>query len=370
MPPTGVAPGATTCRASTSLRVLRAGVRRWPLPFAGKARLRRWWGDVFIANTVISMVKRRRKRTTFARAAEVEPGRLLLWEMMERVAPAADPLRSRAEQALNFYTSRNLWILWQTLRILKEVMLTQGERRALQWVLSESLWHGSVLGHQAESLWQSQARRPRRFVERNLWNVFHESLAYVQALSGRLRRDVRTVEATADGNVEEDAGRAYHLAQRWPAQVAGRIESGRAALALAVAPPALPLYWLLRWVWSGWLFGAEAAEVMQDLLALRPGGNALAPLLSDAFTSACDWLAPAGRLLIQWRWRGEDDPSEAILPRFAYAAERTGCCRLGARGMGGLGVRQTRNTWRGFGGAVCGRRCWLAQDVGKTRRAG
>ncbi len=234
------------------------------------------------------------------RAAEVEAGKALYWEMMQHAAEAADPLRSRLEQVAGFYTPRNLWGLWQSLRILQELRLGQDQRRALQWVLAQALWHGSSLEGQPEILWQSTARRPRRFIERNLWVVLHEALSRVQKLSGSLARPLGQP--------------SYQLVQRWPEELKRRVEPESVGLALLTVPPSLPLYWLLRFAWSGWLFGRQAVAPMIDLLALRPGEwELLARRLGDAAKTITDWLAPGGQLAVQWRWRGDDDPSAAVL---------------------------------------------------------
>ena len=235
------------------------------------------------------------------RAAEAEPGRTLYWETMERVVAASDPLRGRAEQATGFYTPRSLWALWQTLRILRDLDLPQDQRRALQWVLAEALWHASSLEDQPELLWQATVRRPRRFVERNVWEVMHESLAYVQSLSGWVQAGTAKLP-----NV--------HLMQRWPADHLQRFPADSIALALIQTPPSLPLYWLLRFVWSGWLFGPQAAAAMADLLALRSGEwELLRRCVGDTSNAIQSRLAPEGKMAVQWRWRGEADPSAAVL---------------------------------------------------------
>jgi hypothetical protein len=74
------------------------------------------------------------------------------------------------------------------------------------------------------------------------------------------------------------------------------------------------LYWLLRFVWSGWLFGQQALAPLTDLLSLRPGEwNLLEMRLASAHRALWSWLSEGGELAVQWRWRGEEDPSLAIL---------------------------------------------------------
>ncbi len=229
-----------------------------------------------------------------ARAAEFEPGRGLFWEMMERVVPVGDPLRPRIEQVTQFYTPRNLWALWQSLRILRDLGLDQALRRSLQWVMARALWLGSSLADQPEWLWQTGVRRPRRFGERNLFLVLHEE---VRRLHQQASRPDRTV----------------HLVQRWPEQWAG-ISTVQAGLVLAAVPPPLPVYWLLRVAWSGWLFGREAVTPLLDLLTLRPGEwDFWQRRLRRSFQALWQALTPGGHLAVQWRWRGDEDPSAAVL---------------------------------------------------------
>lgn len=229
-----------------------------------------------------------------ARAAEIEPGRSLFWETMERVLPVGDPLRPRVEQVIQFYTPRNLWALWQSLRILRELALDQPLRRALQWLLARALWLGSSLADQPEWLWQTGVRRPRRFSERNLFLVLHEEV-----------RRLREQPPGPDPSV--------HLVQRWPEQWAG-LATVRAGLVLAAVPPPLPVYWLLRLAWSGWLFGREAVGPLLDLLTLRPGEwDFWQRRLRRSLRALWQGVAPGGHLAVQWRWRQEHDPSAAVL---------------------------------------------------------
>ncbi|MBX7234760.1 MAG: hypothetical protein K1X65_10270 [Caldilineales bacterium] len=230
-------------------------------------------------------------------AAGVEAGKSLYWEMMGRVAEASDPLRPRLEQAMSFYTPRALWGIWQSLRILQELRLSQEDRRALQLILAEAMWRGSSLEGQPDLLWQTNLRRPRRFVERNLWRVLDAAARLVAGLAGMAPSPTPP-----------------QLSQRWPDDARQRLEPGSAALALAPVPPSLPLYWLLRFVWSGWLFGRQALAPMNDLLSLRPGEwELLAMRLASAHRALWGWLTEGGELAVQWRWRGDEDPSLAIL---------------------------------------------------------
>ncbi len=239
-----------------------------------------------------------------ARAAEVAPGPSLRWEMLARVAPVEDPLRARVEQALGFYTPRNLWGLWQTLRILDETELSREERRALQWLLAIALWQGSSLAGQDDLLWQAALRRPRRFRERNLWLLLHEALEQVQQQTGRV----------GHARGPADAAPPTHLAQRWPAAATDRAAPGSAGLAFLSVPPPHTLYWLLQYVWSGWLFGPQAVATMPDLLSLRPGGEVLLQrMIAAALQTAHNWLADQGRSLVQWRWQADADPSPMVL---------------------------------------------------------
>lgn len=256
-------------------------------------------------------------------AAEIEPGKSLYWEMMGRVVEESDSLRPRLEQAVAFYTSRALWGLWQSLRILQDLRLSQDERRALQLILVEALWHGSSLEGQGDLLWQPNLRRPRRFVERNLWRVLDEA-------ARRVARLVATAAAAAP---------PAQLIQRWPDDARRRLEPGSTALALALVPPSLPLYWLLRFVWSGWLFGRQAVAPLVDLLSLRSGEWELLRLrLESAHQAMYDWLAEGGELAVQWRWRGDEDPTLSILSSLPAAPAMVSVAALGSNEYVALAV--------------------------------
>ncbi|NOX64015.1 MAG: hypothetical protein GXP42_19080 [Chloroflexi bacterium] len=260
------------------------------------------------------------------RAAEVEPGRSLHWQMMERLAPASDPLRQRIEQVTGFYSPRNLWVLWQSLRILESLDLTVDERRALQHLLALSFWRGSHFASQPDLLWQPTLRRPRRFLEYNLWAVMHEALAHVQRRSRSLasRRLVRHFP-----EIESASEKLTYLAQRWPGHFRTRLQANSLVLALLLPPPTAPVYWLLRFAWSGWLFGEDAAAYMKDLLALRRGGGSfLAALVSDAVRVFYRSLKPDAALILQWRWRERADPCDSIFSALPPALVRVAVAQV------------------------------------------
>ena len=243
-------------------------------------------------------------------AAEIVPGRALQWEMMARVTSPEHPLRARVEQASGFYTQRSLWVLWQSLRILSDLTLSVDQRRSLQWILLEALWHGSSVASQPDLLWQTTLRRPYRFVERNLWDVLHEAVVHVQSRSGIYPRNL--IGRLDAAKMAEPGG--VFLTQRWPRELSEYLEPVKTALALFSVPPPLPLYWLLRFVWSGWLFDKSAAAAIQPYVALRPGeSETLEHLLGGVVSALTDWLAPEGKLVTQWRWQGDADHSASVL---------------------------------------------------------
>ncbi len=125
-----------------------------------------------------------------ALAAGISLGDMLRWQMMARVVPEGHPLRARIDQATAFYTPRNLWILWQTLRMLELAELEVDQRRAIQWLIAQSLWKGSHLCTQPGLLWQPTLRRTHHFFEPNLWHLMHQVSATAQEMSGNAPRTV------------------------------------------------------------------------------------------------------------------------------------------------------------------------------------
>jgi len=94
-----------------------------------------------------------------ALAAEIAPSPALAWEMMGRVLPAEHELREEVKGVHQFYTDRNRWVVWETLRILGEMDTSVSIRRALQWIMARALWYGSNVAQQPAWLWQSHRRR-------------------------------------------------------------------------------------------------------------------------------------------------------------------------------------------------------------------
>ncbi|NOZ71047.1 MAG: hypothetical protein GXP38_03900 [Chloroflexi bacterium] len=243
-------------------------------------------------------------------AAEIMPSPAQVWEMTGRVLPPEHGLRTKVEHAHQFYTTRNLWVLWETLRILAELELSAPERRALQWIVARALWWGSNLAQQPALLWQPHLRRPRQFLEPNMHIVFEKALQEVRDCSGRLPRTQVTQVAPL---LEGEKGRIL-LTQRWPISLKTGPSARPLALVLLSVPPPTPLYWLLRFVWSGWLFGQRAARPLLPLLELRQTTTAALP---EGFEEMVAWLEDAlheeGVLVVQWRWRGVPTQTAALL---------------------------------------------------------
>lgn len=207
---------------------------------------------------------------------EVETRGLHYWYLLDRVASAAksppeDEARTQAETLLELYTPRALYAIADLLMKI-EATFDEETQVDLKATLINCLAAASNLYAPDTPPAEAQARPtldrlhpPRRFIERNVWQLFEASVEQVAA----------SAEATARLTLQPD----LHWATRLPSSPQGLVwvhnlgagAAGRGltpesvSLVLTTPPRPDPVFWSLAYLWTGWIFGPGEAARLRSL---------------------------------------------------------------------------------------------------------
>jgi len=207
---------------------------------------------------------------------EVETRGLHYWYLLDRVASAAksppgDEARTHAETLLELYTPRALYAIADLLMKI-EATFDEETQVDLKATLLNCLDAASNLYAPDTPPGESQPRPtldrlhpPRRFVERNVWQLFEASvqqMAASAALTARLPLQpdvhwVTRVPASPQGLVW-----VHNLG----ASALGRgLTPESVSLVLTTPPRPDPVFWSLAYLWAGWIFGSDESARLKSL---------------------------------------------------------------------------------------------------------
>jgi len=232
------------------------------------------------------------------------------WHLVDRIAPAGDPLRDRTQHLLELYTPRNLYAL--TSLLLKIESLFAGEmEQTLKLLLLRCLDTCSSL-HVPDTTPRYRLRPPAHFVERNVWRAFvaaADAFPAAESAPVFLSDDPETIlTRTAPGAALLPLG--VH-------RLIGVLPHGHARMILATPPQPDPAVWALSWLWTGWLFGRLVAEPFRPLLQQwRVDWNWYSRTMMAAFRALRALLVDGGTLVLAF---DNPDPAQAEALALALA---------------------------------------------------
>jgi len=254
--------------------------------------------------------------------AAVEEKGATYWRLRQRLASPTDIEVKRAEELLDLYTPRNRYALGELI-LQAEALFSMGEEAALEVVRGlclaclqrcHSLHTDPDQTHLPRSL-----HRPRRFVERNVWQTF-------EAAYRKLRNWPRPSPITWASDLQAlleplpgpGSGQALIL-QRTIRGLTAALKHHPGLLFICADPPRPdPTAYALAFLWSGWLFGREATLPLRPLLRRRSvDWEWYAEAMSGVLQALHGLLADDGRLLLAFT----ADEKE-LLPALLLAAAR------------------------------------------------
>jgi len=205
----------------------------------------------------------------------------------ERVIQLEDEDRVYAEEAIEYYLPRPLYLLTTIINRLDSLNLTSERRRALQALILVACDAGNTLwDHPSERPRPKQLNVPGQFRERNLWTQLERGIGLWTGTASSVVCEAWPQKIPESGGICIYEGRLKDLAK----------EAKREIPIVAVIgslPRPNQAFWTLSALWAGWLWGREAVEPYKPALRRRRydwAWNATA--LNAAFRHLFDLLPP------------------------------------------------------------------------------
>lgn len=196
---------------------------------------------------------------------EVETRGLHYHYLLDRTAAVGDPLRQRAEEWLELYTPRNLYVIAEILLKIESLFPAGATQTALKVALLRCLEQASNLfGEPDPAEPPTGLRPPARFIEHNVWQMFSNAVERLAGASETppvaLYPDLPALLGEAAPGVYLHSESTAALARQLPAR------PGRVTLTVAAPPVANAVFWALSYLWAGWLLGPKATASLKRLV--------------------------------------------------------------------------------------------------------
>jgi hypothetical protein len=200
------------------------------------------------------------------RAAEIaRSAGLARARVLERVAPMGDPDREYAEEAIQHYLPRAIYALATLINRLDGLQISETRRRALTALMLSACDRGNSLWpHPTERPRPKQLSTPPQFREGNLWLALENAIP-VWAGNGEplpcLRWSDKGEKLPESGGILLYEGRIKGLAEV--------VKNAPIQAVIGAIPRPNQAFWTLSALWTGWLWGREAAEPFKAALRRR-----------------------------------------------------------------------------------------------------
>ena len=203
----------------------------------------------------------------------------------ERVAALKDEDRVYAEEAIEHYLPRPLYFLTTVINRIDSLNLTPERRRALNALILVACDAGNTLwDHPTQRRRPKQLNIPNQFREHNLWIQLERGLGQWTETSSGVIMEPWPSQPPESGGICIYEGRLKDFAEEVKKDIPFTAVIGS-------LPRPNQAFWTLSALWSGWLWGPEAAEPYKQALRRRRydwAWNATA--LNAAFTHLFDML--------------------------------------------------------------------------------
>ncbi len=181
---------------------------------------------------------------------------------LERVAPLKDPDRAHAEEALEVYLPRAVYVIFNLINKMESLPHPRNRRRHLAGLLISAF-------DRANTLWPYPVARdrprqltvPPHHLEYNVWQTLDNAVSDWSRAEAAVPLSTWPEPPPAGGGVVLFEGRMKDLAPSLP-----QIEIAAVITAL---PRPNQAFWTLCAVWSAWLWGREALGPFKAVLRRR-----------------------------------------------------------------------------------------------------
>lgn len=183
--------------------------------------------------------------------------------LFERVVSLKDEDRVYAEEAIEHYLPRPLYVLGTILNRLDSLDLNESRRRALTALLLLAFDAGNTLwGHPAERPRPKLLSTPSQFRENNLWTMLERGISLFAESGSPVVIEAWTKKIPETGGICIYEGRLKDLAHEVKREIP-------IAAVVASIPRPNQAFWTLSALWAGWLWGSDAVEPYKVALRRR-----------------------------------------------------------------------------------------------------
>jgi hypothetical protein len=203
----------------------------------------------------------------------------------EKVVALNDEDRFYAEEAIQYYLPRPLYVLTTVINRLDSLNLSAERKRALTALILIACDAGnSIWAHPAERPRPKQLTTPGQFREHNVWMMLERGLNLWAETGSTVACEAWPKKIPESGGILIYEGRLKDLAQIVKKEIP-------IAAVIGSVPRPNQAFWTLSALWAGWLWGKEAVEPYKVALRRRRydwAWNATA--LNSAFNHLGDLL--------------------------------------------------------------------------------
>ena len=250
----------------------------------------------------------------------------------EKVVALNDEDRFYAEEAIQHYLPRPLYVITTIVNRLDSLNLSTERKRALTALVLIACDAGNTIwAHPAERPRPKQLSTPSQFREHNVWMVLERGLTLWSETGSTVPCEAWPKKIPESGGICIYEGRLKDLAQLVKKEIP-------ISAVIGSVPRPNQAFWTLSALWAGWLWGKEAVEPYRVALrrrrydwawnatALHSAFNHLNDLLPDGvpffaflpepepsfLTSAFTAASASGFSLVNVALRTEHDPVQVI----------------------------------------------------------
>lgn len=268
------------------------------------------------------------------------------WGLLSRLVKPGDALTTQARELQDLYPPRALLVVSELLTAAEQRLSDSEDLRAARMMILHVLASGLSLHDPASAELRSDSASrertrlslPRRFIENNLWLAFEHAH---RTLRARPYHPLPLATELARLRAPEAEGRVLPLTLHAP-ELAERLGPGSVQLVLTEPPAFEPAAYTLQFLWTGWLYGREAANRQRLALSIeRWSWDWYARAMAAALRALRSTLRPQGRLVLAF---GDQAPQRGLA---LLAAAGAAGWRLVAQAMQTpLTPAASRSQWR------------------------
>jgi hypothetical protein len=181
----------------------------------------------------------------------------------ERVVSLKDEDRIYAEEAIEHYLPRPLYVLTTVINRLDSLHVSAERKRALTALTLLACDAGNTLwAHPAERPRPKQLSTPNQFREDNLWMMFERGIGLFAESGSPVVCEAWPQKLPETGGICIYEGRLKDLAHKVKREIP-------IAAVIGAVPRPNQAFWTLSALWAGWLWGSDAVEPYKAALRRR-----------------------------------------------------------------------------------------------------